>query len=87
MVKEGKYLLTDDNDEACQLRGIFTETNFTHVNQQVQKSVVDLFGEGENDANSSNIYFTGSLEKMNVLFFNNSWTYAHEDVLKLPSDN
>ena len=46
--------------------------------------MVDLFGENENESNASNVYFLGSLEKLNVLFIKNSWAYAHEDVLKLP---
>ena len=87
IAREDPYLFTDDNDDACPLRGILTETNFRHVDDHVEKSVVDLFGENENESNASNIYFMGTLEKLNVLFLKNSWTYAREDVLKLPTPN
>ena len=83
--KSGKYEHTDDNDQVCKLRGVHTEANFTRMDQHVEKSVVDLFGENENEGNTSNIHFLGSLEKINVLFGKNSWAYAHEDVLKLPN--
>lgn len=83
--REEQYLHTDDDDNICKLRGVYTETSFTQMNQHVEKSVVDLFGENENEGNTSNIHFVGSLEKMNVLFGKNSWAYAHEDILKLPN--
>ena len=84
-IREGKFLQGDDNDEISPLRNVFTETNFRNVEDHVEKSVVDLFGEGENEGNASNIYFMGSLDKLNVLFYKNSWAYAREDVLKLPN--
>ena len=83
-VREGQYIKGDDNEEACPHRGVYTENNFTHIDHHVEKSVVDLFGESETESNTSNVYFFGSLDKLNVLFVKNSWAYAHENVLKLP---
>ena len=37
-------MLTDDVASKNEARGLYTETSFTHVEQSVEKSVIDLFG-------------------------------------------
>ena len=53
----------------------------------VEKSVIDLFGDNDNDGNCSDLHFVGPLEKMNLVFTRNSWVNQREDLLKLPEPN
>ena len=66
--REGRFMYTDDNDLVSTLRGVFTEASFTNIEQPVEKSVIDLFNENENEGNISDTHFLGSLEKFNVIF-------------------
>ena len=66
--REGQLQYTDDNDNVSTLRGVFTEANFTNIEQPVEKAVIDLFNENENEGNISDTHFLGSLEKFNVIF-------------------
>ena len=68
--REGQYLHSDDNDKISQHRGVFTEVNFTHVEQNVERCMIDLFNknENENDGNMTNIHFLGALDKFNAIF-------------------
>ena len=76
---------TDDDESPDSFNGVYTEKNFVHVNQTVEKTAVDLFSEPIQDGNCSDIYFNDPLEKFNLLFIKNSWQGREDDILILPT--
>lgn len=85
--RDGKFLKTDDDDSIRNLKGVYTEVNFTDLNQKVEQSVINLFGISDNEShtNSSDLHFLGPLAHFNLLFIHNSWVHKPEDLLKLPA--
>lgn len=84
-VKEGRYQETDDDPCANEEKGLYTETSFTSIAQNVEKSVIDLFGVlPERDSVSSDLHFMGPLHNFNMPLIKNSWLKTQDDLLKLP---
>lgn len=63
--RKDKFLTTDEDEDVSTLRGVFTEQSFTNANQLVEKSVIDLFCENENDGNCSDLHFISPLDNIN----------------------
>lgn len=73
--REGKFLDTDDLESsgAQKEKGLFTEKNFTDLNQFVEKSEMNLFGKNDIEGTGCDIHFIGSFEKMNAVFIKDAW--------------
>ena len=67
-------------------RGLQTETTFTNLDQDVQKSELDLFGTIlKNQKINVDLYFIEPLEKFNLPMIKYSWlNQDYDDILKLP---
>jgi hypothetical protein len=71
--RSGKFTNTDDDENVPNITNVYTEKNFVHVNQTVEKTAVDLFSEPIQEGNCSDIYFNEPLDQFNLLFIKNSW--------------
>ena len=66
-------------------KNLFSETKFSNINQNVEKSVIDLFGVFRNENQVvSDITFIGSLREFNIPLIKDSWVNSDKDFLKLP---
>ena len=70
-MRSGQFLASDDDDS--KLKGgnkcIHTETSFADINQYVEKSVIDMFGDGDGqEGNKSDLHFLEPLKDFNLLF-------------------
>ena len=78
--------MTDEDPFVNEARGLYTESSFTQIDQNVEKSVIDLFGAiQEKDSVSSDLHFMGALHNFNLPLIKNSWLKTEDDLLKLPA--
>ena len=68
-------------------KDLYSETAFTDVGQNVEKSVIDFFGVFQNSNQViSDITFIGSLRAFNVPLIKDSWSNCETDFLELPTN-
>ena len=79
------FMTSDEDQSTMKKKDLYSESCFTDVNQNVEKSVIDYFGVFRNGNQViSDIAFIGALRAFNVPLIKDSWSYSDEDFLKLP---
>ena len=85
MQRYGPFMRSDDDDSWKTKKGLYSEVNFTDVNQEVEKSWNDLHGTLKvSKGTHSDVHFCGKLSNFNLPMIKNSWANTQEDLLKLP---
>ena len=83
--RKSPFLKSDDDDRWKSRKGLYSEVNFTNVNQEVEKSWNDLHGTMQvSKGTHSDLHFCGKLYNFNLPMIKNSWVNTQEDLLKLP---
>ena len=80
------FMTSDEDQSSMKMKDLYSESSFTDVSQNVEKSVIDYFGVFRNGNQViSDIAFIGALRAFNVPLIKDSWSYSDEDFLKLPA--
>lgn len=78
------FINTDDDNTISDRKGFFTEMNFNDANQDVEKSVIDMYNNVSGSGESSDLYFTKPLYQFNLPLIKDSWVNQDQDCLMLP---
>ena len=80
------YENNDEDRSNSSYSGLYSETTFTSIDQDVEKSELDIFGTIlKNQKINVDLYFLHGLEHFNLPMIKYSWhSSEQEDILKLP---
>ena len=64
---------------------VYTETNFTSIDQRVQKTTIDMFGTlTDQSEQKMGMHFVGALKQFNILLSETDWKNKKTSLLDLP---